>query len=294
MALFVDYFSNLVLVLDRWVIVISLLTVAYLAANFRNFHRRYIVTSYILVLLLFIGASIRAIVLGPNRYQHPPSLFVLSFVLDIGVILYAASIIYHYEQHRDFGYVRRLLGLHRRGMDTVIEYGGPEVEGVKPGRIYMILERGHAYQWDLFDNLTRELPGICFTRKHPEKIDIDTEGRDVTFHWLTDGGTDAEYKTIEPFRRGEIEELIEEFVDDHKNPVILVEGLEYLIYKNSPDAVVDFVQHLNDALAQRRDVTMLYSLDESAIGEQPFALFKEEVDEVRIAHDEGNIESRQF
>lgn len=287
-----SYFSNLVMVMDRWVIIVSFLTVSYLVVNFRLFYRKYIALSYILVLTLFIFWSVRAIMTTAPRTPHP-LVWAFSFLLDVAVIGYAASIIYHYEKSRDFGYVRQLLGLYQDTGD-VITYGGPEMEGVEPGKSYLVLERGHAYELDLFDTLTDKLPGLCFTRKHPDKLTIDVDGKDVTVYWIADASPDTSHNTIEPFRQGEMTETIQDFVNTHENPVILLDGLEYLFYKNPAEAIINMIQHLSDALAHRQDVTLIYSLEEEAITEQQFSLLKEEVDEVRTTDDEGNVEKRVY
>lgn len=289
-----QFFSNLVSVMDRWVIVVSLLTAIYLLLNFRRFRQKTIAGSYLLVLTLFIFWSVRAIFMGPLA-RPPVVMWIMSFVLDVTVIFYAAWIVYYTEKTKNFQHVRKMLGLKRHGeKEPVVEYEGPELEEVRPGSIYLVIEQGFSYQWELFDALTTELPGLCFSRGHPSKIDMDVDGREIEYFWLSTMDLEKPYHTIDPFRRGEMEEIIEQFVEEHENPVILIDSVEYLFYKNSPEAVIDFIQHLHDVLANRHDVTLIYSIEEGAISEQHLALIQEEVEEVRRMKEGGHVDTKQF
>lgn len=290
------YLANLVQVLDRWVIVVSALVVAYLIYNFRRFYRKYVALSYILVLTLFIFWSVRAILTGGIR-QPPLTFWIMSFLLDLTVIVYAAAIVYHYEDFDDFSKVKKLFGLqHAEQEQPVQEYEGPDLEQAEPGTTYLVLEQGQAYQWELFDALTEHLPGLAFSRGHPSRIDldVDAEDRDITYYWFSSMPQKGDYKTIDPFRRGAMEDIIEQFVEDNDNPVVLIDSLEYLFYKNSPEAIIDFVQHLHEALANRHDVTLIFSVEKGAINRQHLTLLQEEVEEVRTMQDDGTVETRRY
>lgn len=291
-----QFFLDLVTVLDKWVIVVSVLSMGYLLLNFTRFYRKYVVGSYILVLSLFAFWSIRAVYTAHPVINSTPFLAV-SFIMDLFVVTFAASIIYHYQKWGDLAYVRKLFGLQKVNEVEIVEYQGPHLQKINPGKYYLILEQGRSYEWHLFDDLSTELPAIAFTRKHPSKINIDTESRDITFYWLSESDVaedEDNVMVIEPFRRGRMEEIMVSFVKNHRNPVILIDGLEYLIYKNSPAAMIEFVQELHDSLAHRHDTTILYSLDREGISDQVFSVLKEEMDEIRSIDQDGKVEKQVF
>lgn len=291
------YFISFVSVLDKWVIVVSLITTLYLLYNFNAFYRKYIVGSYILVLSLFTFWSIREAFHGAPFTESLPFL-TLSLLMDVFVVVFAASIIYHYEKWGDISYVRKLFGLQRKGDVEIVEYRGPDLQGVEPGQYYLILEQGYAYEWKTFNKLAEELPALCFTRKHPEKLAVNVNRENITFYWLSESDIGAEdakdVHLLEPFRRGEMQEIIIEFVKNNRNPVILLDGLEYLIYKNSSQAIIEFIQELHDALANRHDTTIIYSLDREGMSDEAFSVLKEEMDEIRMINEDGAIEKKVF
>jgi uncharacterized protein YeeX (DUF496 family) len=292
-----SFFQGFVTLLDKWVIVVSLVTTLYLIYNFRYFYRKYIVGSYVLVLSLFTFWSIRNVFGGSTIVQSVPFL-ALSLLMDMVVVVFAASIIYHYEKWGDIAYVRKLFGLQRRDDVEIVEYRGPEVEELEPGRYYLVLEQGYSYEWNVFERLVDELPSLCFTRKHPEKLSHTTDLDDTTFYWLSESDpapdTGENIRIIEPFRRGEMQETLIQFVKENKNPVILFDGLEYLIYKNSPKAIIELIQQLHDDLANRHDTTIIYSVDREGLSDDVFSVIKEEMDEVRIVQDDGSVEKKIF
>lgn len=293
-----EFFAQLVSILDKWVIVISLVTVTYLTWNFRKFYRKYIVGSYILVILLFVFWAIRS-VFYESAFTETFWFLGLSFIIDTAVVVFTSSIIYHYQKWGDVKYVRKLFGLQRVDeTGEVIQYEGPDVESIEPGRYYLILEKGQSYEWKLFEALSEDLPALCFTRKQPHKIDMDHSKRDIMFYWLSEsdiGNVERHnVKKIEPFRRGEMAETIQEFTENNQNPVILIDGLEYLIYKNSPEAILEFIQNLHDQLANRFDTTLLYSVDRDGISDETFSILKEEVQEVRWMDEDGTCKREVF
>lgn len=294
---FAAFFQDFVAVLDKWVIVVSFVTTLYLAYNFRSFYRKYIVGSYILVLSLFTFWSIRAVFYDTPLLQSTPFL-TLSLLMDILVVLFAASIIYHYQKWGDISYVRKLFGLQRMDDVEIVEYRGPDVESLQPGKYYLILEQGFSYEWKVFEDLVGELPSICFTRKHPEKLTHDFDPSGTEFYWLSESDVvpdeEEHVHRIEPFRRGEMEEIIMDFVQNNRNPVILVDGLEYLIYKNTPESIIEFIQELHDSLANRHDTTIIYSLDREGLSDEVFSVLKEEMDEVRSVQGDGTVEKKVF
>jgi hypothetical protein len=282
-----SYFSNFVLMMDHWVVVVTALTLAYLLINFRQFTNKEVAVTYILFMSLFVFWSLRNI--STLYFDRTPAGFqAFSLVLDLGVMAFSGYLFYQYWRERD---VRALLSKLELEASTEEELQEVEYEGavgdqydVESGFMYLILESGTAYSYNLFRQAVTDVRGICFSRKHPAKVQRRYRLEETPIFWFTERD-DAEADTIEPFRLNFLREIIMEFIEQNKEEeegsVILIDGTEYLLHKNPFEKFLEFVEHLIDDISDTESITLILSIDEDSMSERNLAYLREEFDEIR-------------
>lgn len=283
---------NFVTMIDFWVLVVTVLTLLYLIIRYPQFKRKEVATTYMIFMGLFVFWSLRNIGQGVYQGQSLPLFFAgFSVVLDLAVVTFSAYLFYHFWRTRDIDYIKKKLAIETR-QEEGGEKESPEGSGaVRPGYNYLVLETGTEYGFELFRDAAAETPGLCFSRSHPLKIKERHGLKETPIFWFTEKEDAEGEKGIEPFRLNFLQELIMEFVNtegEEEEGVILIDGLEYLLFKNSYEKIMDFVERLIDSLSERDGVSLIVSIDADSLGRKKLALLREEFDEVREV-DEGDV-----
>jgi hypothetical protein len=147
----------------------------------------------------------------------------------------------------------------------------PLVSNVQPGRTYFIEGRGLERAVVIFNGLTeRGAKGLCISRRYPGEI----RGRftnEPAIYWLTkqEGGSQLEggpspEECISPSDMGKITTVVRSFMKGGKGSVVLLEGVEYLIWQNDFNAVLRFVQGLMDQTITTKTI-LLVSINPEAM-----------------------------
>ena len=119
-----------------------------------------------------------------------------------------------------------------------------------------------------FRLLTRELKkgssAMVITRLHPEEVRARFKIGPTPVHWLSRAFTKD---SLSPTNLGAIADEVENFVAKLKSPIILLDGIEYLIVQNDLQKVVRFVSTVRDAIAMHKAKMLIpfnmQSVDES-------------------------------
>jgi len=151
---------------------------------------------------------------------------------------------------------------------------GPSV-GDKTGRImagslYIIEENDTDWVIRLF--LAKKnggAPAIMITRTKPAQIREKYDVSDTSVYWLTDIGGEREIVC----GLQDLSILINDFMREHNQGVVLLEGLEYLMVNHDFHLVLKFIQHLRDVMAKSGG-TALVPVNPDAIDKQKLALLE--------------------
>ena len=81
--------------------------------------------------------------------------------------------------------------------------------------------------------------GLFITRLHPEEIMEQYELENTEILWLTKSTTDK--SSFDPSQIEKLRWTIKNYVAGHKNSVVLLDGLEYLILQNNFDNVLNLI-----------------------------------------------------
>jgi len=121
--------------------------------------------------------------------------------------------------------------------------------------------------------VTHGAQGLCITRR-PPKIIATKDGLERTpILWLS--RTATEKNSVSPSPPEKVARAVEQFVSFGSNPVILLDGVEYLIAHNDFASVLALLHDMNE-LVGLHDAILLLPMDPAAFQEREFALIRRE------------------
>ncbi|MHC1632127.1 MAG: DUF835 domain-containing protein [Methanotrichaceae archaeon] len=129
-----------------------------------------------------------------------------------------------------------------------------------PGTTYVVEEEKPLKSLEVFSELVSlGTEGLCISRFHPEKLIENYNLSPDKVIWLTQSGSqDLKYKYVDPTNFPRLSSMISEFLDSMDEPLILLEGLGYLITQSNYESVLRFIQSLRDEIAQREAIMMIH------------------------------------
>lgn len=175
----------------------------------------------------------------------------------------------------------RRRGLHAMQFKSSMETAGVEneidrlidTEKLQTGTLVIVQER----KTDLSYGLIRKFAGagtacMIIGREPPERVRsvrmIDIEDEQVL--WLT---TLVGRRCVNPTHLGSIQNTIGHFIDSSIRGIILVDGIEYLISNNGFDAVLKFINKIEDMIITT-GTTVVVSIDPRTLDAMHLALFE--------------------
>jgi len=153
---------------------------------------------------------------------------------------------------------------------------------LKAGHCYLIEENKPKFCFEIFSQyLKKDFTGLSISRINPKRIREDHSIKDGTqLLWLTDSttaGDDSIAPSLEIITYD-----IKAFINKNKEgstPLIVFDGLEYLLSNNQFNPVIRFLRHLVDACSMS-DSVMLIPLSPLAISQQELKMLEREFDVV--------------
>jgi len=165
---------------------------------------------------------------------------------------------------------------------VVMKPATPAVIQLKAGHCYLIEENKPNFCFEIFSHYVQsDYIGLCISRVNPKRIKEDygiSEG--ATLLWLTDSKTSGEEVIAPSLER--ITYDIKAFIGKNKGettPLIVFDGLEYLLSNNPFNPVIRFLRHLIDECSMS-DSVMLIPLSPLAISQQELKMLEREFDVV--------------
>jgi len=141
------------------------------------------------------------------------------------------------------------------------KYGLDPIElRLAPGTTYVIEEDKPLKSLAAFSDLVdRGVEGLCISRYHPEKL-LDRYGLSPKrVIWLTQSaGVEPQYRHVDPTNFPRLSSMISDFLSKAEEPLILLEGLGYLITQSNYESVLRFVQSQRDEVALKRGILIIH------------------------------------
>lgn len=159
-------------------------------------------------------------------------------------------------------------------IEAVIEDGGAGVEDstlpVELGFTHLIEEDGLDESYAAFRNKVSNVPGLCLTTTHPDKIRERRGLGRTPIVWLSESAPTETHLTINPWRLDfELSYTIKNFMEENTETVIMIDDLEYLASVNGFEKMVGFVKSLNDT-ASINNSTVIAPVNPSAFDPEEF------------------------
>lgn len=118
---------------------------------------------------------------------------------------------------------------------------------LEPSTTYIVKEAKAEKSFRIFnDHVRAGKAGLIITRINPNRIKNVYKDSKVKVVWLTELNED---NCIAPTPMEEITYLIKEFLEKSGCSVVLLDGIEYLIYHNTFEKVLLFLQNLKDLIS---------------------------------------------
>lgn len=118
------------------------------------------------------------------------------------------------------------------------------------GSCYLIKEERAEKSFGAFAKLLEDdHDGLCIARQYPDEIRELYDIGSIPVYWLTRSGTEQTHLSVNLSR---MSSFIKKFIDENESPVVMLEGLEYLIIQNDFMSVLKFIQLVNEFIRMKR------------------------------------------
>jgi Na+/proline symporter len=143
--------------------------------------------------------------------------------------------------------------------DLMKSYGRSPYEiSLLPGTTYVIEEEKPSKSLALFSELVNHgMDGLCLSRYNPETLQDRYNIPPQTVIWLTQK-SEPGYRTVDPTNFPRLSSMISEFLGRASYPVILLEGLGYLITQSNYETVLRFIQSQRDEIALKDAIELVH------------------------------------
>jgi|GEM_PF-4262246 len=148
---------------------------------------------------------------------------------------------------------------------------------VLPGQSFLFKESKSLTSRDAFaDSVSHGKQGIFVTRSNPVVLKKEMDISNTQLLWLTEVETE---NAINPLDIEDVSYYIKKFLKNTSDPIVLLEGVEYLINILPFNKVLHFIQDLRDEIALRNAV-LLMKLDPDLMDVQQLKLIEKEFSEL--------------
>jgi hypothetical protein len=144
---------------------------------------------------------------------------------------------------------------------------------LKGGHMYLVKGKDVERSYILFaDVVNQNTEGLLITRRIPPQIRAADKFPDVHAFWLSQK---EEENALYPTQLHKLAYIISEAVSSQKDPVILLDGLEYLIVHNKFDQVLKQLYIIREVLSRHGGI-LLIPLDPEAFSEKEMGFLEKE------------------
>ncbi len=148
------------------------------------------------------------------------------------------------------------------------------------GTSYLVKEKGSNRGFALFHKLVGETErGMVITRTFPEKIRSTEHLTNSSIWWLS---REESEQSINPTSLAKLTHVVKEFIEERKEAIVLLDGLEYLILQNGFETALRFIQALNDLVILNK-ATLIVPVDPASLSVKELSLLEKEMETHRLS-----------
>lgn len=166
--------------------------------------------------------------------------------------------------------------------DLMNSYGRSPFElSLVPGTTYVIEDEKPSRSFELFGELVNhDMDGLCISRSNPDLLEERYNIPIRTVIWLTQR-SEPGHRTVDPTNFPRLSSIISEFLDRANYPVIMLEGVGYLITQSNYETVLRFIQSQRDEIALKNAVMMVY-IDPLSLDTKELHRLESELEQLKI------------
>jgi len=136
---------------------------------------------------------------------------------------------------------------------------------LEKGVIYFFDKSKGSNHMDVFsDQVRHSVSGLCITRQNPSRIRAKYGLTKTPIIWLNGSDATTGETCIKPDNLAGLSSIIYKFMTEAKNGFIMLDGIEYLITRNSFESVLKFINTINDRVMTLNG-RMLFCIDSRAL-----------------------------
>jgi hypothetical protein len=155
---------------------------------------------------------------------------------------------------------------------------GRDLFPFRMGRGHVIYEKNQETSAQFFrDYIMRGDKGLLVSRRYPDQFLSRYDLGDVETVWLSTA--EGEEKWIDPCNLSKLHYVICDFIKSNPPSILLFEGFEYLMVRNSFMSALKFIQSLMDEIVLSRS-KLLLTINPDAFEKKEIALVRRELMEV--------------
>ncbi|MGB3919899.1 sodium:solute symporter family transporter [Methanothrix sp.] len=155
-----------------------------------------------------------------------------------------------------------------------------------PGTTYIIEEEKPKRSLEVFSELVAHgMEGLCLSRHNPETLYERYAIPPETVIWLTQK-SEPEYRTVDPTNFPRLSSMLSDFLGRADYPVILLEGMGYLITQSNYETVLRFIQSQRDEIALKNAI-MLVHIDPLSLDTKELHRLTSEMEPCELSRPEG-------
>jgi|GEM_PF-2929898 len=144
------------------------------------------------------------------------------------------------------------------------------------GTLYLAVEQTSLLSTEAFKDLLKVgYPGVIISRTSREKLKNDFD-EDVKVFWISEKGGDTAFQP-------DLKEIEDEIENLTRGSAVLIDRLDYLVFKNGFKKTLTFVQHLKE-IAYFMQHFIILSVDPSTFSKRELGLLEKETDDVEPLH----------
>lgn len=143
---------------------------------------------------------------------------------------------------------------------------------LKTGNMYLVKGKNAERSYALFADVVDQNEGLLITRKSPHQIKAAYNLTSITAFWLSQK---EEENVLYPTQLHKLAYVISETVSNQKDPVILLDGIEYLIVHNRFEQVLKQLYIIREVLSRHGGI-LLIPLDPEAFSEKELGFLEKE------------------
>jgi DNA-binding response OmpR family regulator len=184
--------------------------------------------------------------------------------------------------------VGKLIKIRRRGRAVDIDLVAEEVKAtapkyaLEPSLSYLVEEERAEKAFDIFkDYVQHNVPGLCITRQHLDAVREKYGLVKTPILWLS---KQQGKNNLSPTDLGLLRQIIIEYLEKSGESIIILDGLEYLITHNSFEALLKYLDDINEAVMLSKS-RLLIPVDPRALDEKELALLERGMKPIKVVEE---------